>query len=721
MNRGELILASPQSRVNIKQLSKILRRRSRIILSVFFVVISVASILAIKAKPIYQSNMQILVAGEGVSSNQHTGANSEAADLNVDTEYTAQMKLMLSSMLIQKAVNLLRVEYPDITVEHIKGNSTSVPLTLTTVRGQTKANIQSPVFEISFQDDDPVKVQKVLQALQKVYQKYNIDQQKERLNKGLSFISDRLPKVKQQMNQAQKKLEQFRKKNNLLDPEVQGRILLQSLADIRKQLQITRAQLQDLQARSNNLQQELASSNQNTFLNSSLNQPDRHQALLNEIQKTEQALTQEQQRYTDDSPIIQKLQQQRQSQIVLLQKEVETQGDKATLKVDMLASDSIQGQVAAIDQKLTEDLIKLQTAVQGLRANEKSLGDTEQQIRSELSKYPSLIAQYNHLLPEVEINRKTLEQLVQAQQSLGLKIAQAGFNWQMLEEPQRGTYLGSNRSLFLLEGLLIGPVLGILAALLWEMSHDAINSPQDLHKLTNRPLLGTVPIPRLRPRKRLFSQLATGRQTDNSLDIYTFLPVHETLDMVYQNIQILTSLPLKSLMLTSSLSKEGTSTLALGLADSSARMHRRVLVIDANLRQPCLHKILGLSNDWGLSLLLVEDTNSSVREYIQPVHPSVDVLTAGPTPEDVVKLLSSQRMKELLEFFEQTYDLVLIDAPPILGTVDSRILASLCDGIVMVGRIGKVSANQLIQATDILSKLNLIGIIANVASSRLER
>ncbi len=72
-------------------------------------------------------------------------------------------------------------------------------------------------------------------------------------------------------------------------------------------------------------------------------------------------------------------------------------------------------------------------------------------------------------------------------------------------------------------------------------------------------------------------------------------------------------------------------------------------------------------------------------------------------------------MKELLELFEQTYDLVLIDAPPILSTVDARIVASFCNGIAIVGRMGQVTQTELTQVIEILSRLNLIGIIANEA------
>jgi capsular exopolysaccharide synthesis family protein len=547
------------------------------------------------------------------------------------------------------------------------------------------------------------------------------------------------------MVKAEKNLEQFRKKHHLLNPEVQGKILLESLADIKKQLRITRAQLKDLQARYDNLKQELPSSPENALISFRLSQSTRYQTLLNEVQKTDLALTQQRLRYTDDYPEVQKLIQQRRTQVALLQDEIKrwrfspvpsgrSLGDKAVQAISATLFQEKQlgteeplltgGQVAEVDLKLVEELIQVQTNVLGLRANEKSLANSEAQIRAELTKYPSFIAEYNRLLKEVETNRKTLEQLMAMQQSLGLMIAQGGFDLQVLEEPQRGTYLGSNKLFILLGGILLAPIFGVTTALMSEISNDAISSPEELQRLTNLRLLGTVPeISLLSTKKRLFrlplQRVLAGFSKEaisdeKQLNVYALLPSHETLDMAYQNIQISKpSVPYKSVMLTSALSGEGKSTLALGLAVSAARMHQRVLLIDANLRQPNLHKILGLTNDWGLSLLLVEETNSSVKEYIQPIHPSIDVLTAGPTPEDTVKLLSSARMKELLEFFEQTYDVVLIDTSSILGTVDARIMASLCNGIVMVGRMDGVTRNELIQATEILSNLNLIGIIAN--------
>ncbi|MFN6567897.1 exopolysaccharide transport family protein [Dendronalium sp. ChiSLP03b] len=725
LNQEQLVTNTSLNAFDIRQISTTLLRRRFLILGVSCLVMSVAGLMAVINRPSYQSSMQILVSsnlGEELrSSDIQRDVKNEFNDSNLQVvDYATQMRLMLSSKLIEKAVNLLRAYYPDITSEDIKGKNEEgkkVPLEVTQVGVRTGVNkVLSKVYEVSFNDDDPVKAKRVIQSLQKVYQDYNIEQQKERLNKGISFINARLPKIKKEVNQAEQNLENFRRKYNLLDPEVESKIILQSLTDTQKQLQSTRAQLQDVQARHNSLEQKMAVSSQKAAISSRLSQSSRYQSLLNEIQQTELSLAKERLRYTDESPTIEELERQRQSQQKLLRQEVERSlKEKAT--IDGTEASLTQEQMVEVNPQLAQELIQLQVTAQGLSANEKSLTESEQQLRTKLRKYPSLIAEYNRLLPAVENNRKILEQLLQTQQSLGLKIVQGGFDWQVLGEPDLETSTSDNRLFILLGGVVIGPILGIAVALTWGMFSYAICSVQELQKLTNLRLLGSVP--NLKPRwaKKRFPSLSLHEQQNlapSLVEADTWLPCHETLDMVYQNIQILKyPFTFKSLMLTSAVSGEGKTTLSLGLAASAAHMHRRVLLIDGNLRYPRLHKILELSNDWGLSLLLLDETNTRVQDYIQPIHPAIDILTAGPTPEDTVKLLSSQRMKELLELFEQIYDLVLIDAPPILDTVDGRILAAFCNGIIMVGRIGQISQNELTQATGILSQLNLLGIIAN--------
>ncbi|MGB6297952.1 MAG: polysaccharide biosynthesis tyrosine autokinase [Rivularia sp. (in: cyanobacteria)] len=730
LEHGQMVIASPQEAVNIRQLSTIIYRRRWLIFGVASIVMSVATLLSVVIKPMRESSMQMLVSSNLYQStknyNNQNSLNNDFTDSNIEVvDYTAQLQLMQSKKLIARAVEILHPRYPDITVKDIKGKKgEKAPLKVTQLQiGTGTRKAPSEVFEVSFKDKDPLKAKRVLEALQIVYQDFNKQQQKDRLSKGLAFVNERLPRIQQQVIEAETKLASFRKRNNIVDPQVQSTILLESIAAIKKQLDTTTAQLKDVQARYSNLEQKIAARPKNALASSRLSQSTRYQSLLDEIQKTELALAEERQRFTDNSPTVQKLVQQRQSQLALLQQEAgRSLGDKAA------ANNTAQplltkGQLAGVDLKLVEDLIKLQTEALGLQANQQSLMESERQLRFKLNQYPALIAEYNRLLPEVETSRKTLAQLMEVRQNLALKIAQGGFDWQILEEPELGTKTGSSRLLFLLIGAVTGSILGIAAALILELFNDTIYTAEELTKFTNLRLLGKIPKlpPPRRSKKLLGLPLSFKRKPKNPYSSFSealaHLPSHETLDMAYQNIQILKyPLHCQSLMVTSASSGEGKSTSTLGLAVSAARMHTRVLVIDANLRNPCLHSILELSNDWGLSLLLLEEINSKVSDYVQPVHPAIDVLTAGPVPDDTVKLLTSGRMKELLEIFTRSYDLVLIDASSILDTVDARIIASLCNGIIMVGRIGKIKQTELIQATEILHSLNLVGIIANEAT-----
>ena len=704
--------------VDIKKITPIILHYRWFILGVSSGVMSATSLLAITTKPTYQSYMQILVSYNSDELSPTNHREKTTKDLNKpqlsSIDYSSQIKLMLSDKLVQKAVNLLHGDYPQMTVEDIYSNSqidqvSSLPPTQLPADSEVNQH-SNQTFLLSFTDKDPLRTKRVLQALEKVYKDYNIYQKDQRINQGLVFVNKHLPQLQQDVLKAEKKLETFRKQNNLIDPVLQSQILLQSLADIQKQRQTTRAQLQDVQAQHNSLEQAIASSNQNkTNINDSF-QTRQNQSLISELTQTFEALKEARIVYTEKHPIIQKLVQKQQIIITLLQQE---EKNKA---ITINSKSKISEQRVP---KLENDLTKLKITALGLIAHDQDLVKSEQEIRSLLSNYPSLITEYNNLVANVETYRKRLQQLVQIQNSLGVKIAQEGFNWQILEEPALGIHIGNLRWLLIIGGVVIGPILGLAAALLWERCNHAIFYTQDLQNLTNVQLLGSVP--RLGTYRNSWQRQLQSMVRDKSKNVdisnqetIKNLPNHETLDIIYQNIQILNnSLNLKSLMLTSALPGEGKTTLALGLGASAARMHQRVLVIDANLRSPSLHKTLGLSNDWGLSLLLVDDINTSFRNYIQPIHPAIDILTAGPVPEDAVNLLSSERMQELMDLFTQNYDLVLIDAPSVLDTVDGRIMASLCNGIVMIGRIGKVTPNKLMEATEILSKLNLIGIIGN--------
>ena len=191
-------------------------------------------------------------------------------------------------------------------------------------------------------------------------------------------------------------------------------------------------------------------------------------------------------------------------------------------------------------------------------------------------------------------------------------------------------------------------------------------------------------------------------------------PAWESFDLIYKNIQLQSSgSTFSPLIITSALDGEGKSTIALGLAISAARLHQRVLLIDADFRQPMLHKQLNLPNEYGLSTLLETNAKVPIPSHIPALDLYIDILTSGPIPKDPVNLLSSPQMQRLMAGFEQTYDLVLLNAPPVLGMVDALLVASCCRGVVLVTRIDRVTKTALTETTAMLNKLNTIGVIAN--------
>ncbi len=697
------------------QVFAVLLRRRFWLLGVLCAVLSIALVRTLTEKPIYQSSMQLLVEPNYQGKKEESGAKSEYIDTNVEIDTATQLNLMRSAQLLQKALDLLRPEYPNTSIDEIKNS-----LVVTQVM---EDEVNTNIFQAVYTGNDPIKTEKVLEAIQKVYQNYNREQQKQRLIKGLGFIDAQLPIVRASVIKSEAALERFRKSQNLIEPEEQAKALSGTLSSIEQERRAIAAQYQDAQARYNSLQQQLARSPHGALVSSRLSQSSRYQALLNEIQKSELAIAQLRVRFTDTTPKVQELLEQRQQQLALLQQEVRrVLGGSAAQSNGTGESPLTVGQFSEVDLDLTTQLVEAQTNLVGLQARDQRLAQQEQLLRAQLDRFPRVLAEYNRLQPDILLKRNTLQQLEEARQELSLEIARGGFDWQVVEEPQPGEQIGPNVKQNLLLGLVAGLMLGGAAAFIREMVDDTVHTCDDLKQQVALPLLGTIPkLPPPNKTGGLIVKLPFGKPQvlkPWTIEVINWSPSWESLDLIYLNTQLLNSADqFKSLMVTSAVAGEGKSTLVLGLALSAARLHQRVLLIDGDLRRPNLHELLNIPNEHGLSTLLASDAPVPSRSSIQSSGAYIDILTAGSTSTDPANLLSSQRMKELMAAFEQTYDLILLDAPPVLGMVDAILTGSFCSGVVLVSRINQLKKSELTQATAMLSKLNVIGVVANDAKS----
>lgn len=700
------------------QLFAVLIRRFPWFLIVFLASVGAGYYVYKKTPPTYKSSMDLLVEqnyqgkaeGTGLEKNQFT-------DSNVKIDTATQLSLMRSSSLIQQAVEKLKPEYPEITVKDIKSS-----LSLKQLRSE-EDDVATKIFQVEYAAKNPQKTQRVLESIRSVYLDYNKEQQRRRLRDGLRVIREQKKKVTDDLNLAESQLLRFRNSQNLTDPQTQAQAYENALNNIQQERRTTHNQYKEAQARLDSLQKQLKRTPQKALVSSRLSQSSRYQSLLNEIQTTELAIAQANLRFTAEHPDVLKLKEQLTEQKQLLQQEVGralggSNVDASDVNTGELLS---QGQLSQTDLNLASTLVETQTNLFALAARDQSLAEKEKQLQQELTKFPRLLAEYNRLQPQLDRSRKRLQELLTAEQEVEQELDKGGFNWEVVEEPQEGDYLGPNLQQNLLLGGVVGLMLGGIAAFAREAGDDAVRTTAELEKQFAIPLLGTTPkLPAAKGKESVF-KLPFGKPevlAPWTIQVLQSPPRWESLDLIYKNIELLNSVSaFKSLMITSALPDEGKSALALGLAMSAARLHKKVLLIDANLRDPSVHKHLNLPNEQGLSTLLTSDVALPNQITLQSSGSSyIDILTAGPVPEDPANLLSSPRMEDLMSAFEENYDLVILDASAVLGLVDALLTASTCRGVVMVASIGGVTRSQLAQATAMLGKLNLLGVVANGVS-----
>lgn len=199
-------------------------------------------------------------------------------------------------------------------------------------------------------------------------------------------------------------------------------------------------------------------------------------------------------------------------------------------------------------------------------------------------------------------------------------------------------------------------------------------------------------------------------------------PVSEQFRTIRTNIHFMSvDKPLRRIAFTSSSVSEGKSTVTANMAITWAQDGKKVLLIDADLRRSTLHRTFELPNNRGLTTILTSGLSKIDLNQVIPNSgiKNLDVLTAGPIPPNPSELLNSKRMLNFLKAVEPMYDLVVIDAPPLLEVTDTQVLSDKLDGIVLVVRAGVTQKAGVARAVEMLkiSKARLLGYVLNDADS----
>jgi capsular exopolysaccharide synthesis family protein len=169
--------------------------------------------------------------------------------------------------------------------------------------------------------------------------------------------------------------------------------------------------------------------------------------------------------------------------------------------------------------------------------------------------------------------------------------------------------------------------------------------------------------------------------------------------------------PLRTILATSTSPDEGKSTTIANLAVTMAQSEQRVILVDCDLRRPSLHTLFGLSNDVGLTSMILQEGD---QIPVQPTEvPGLTVLTSGPLPPRPADILGSRRMEAVIAQLREHADFVLFDTPPVVAVTDAAVLATRVDGVLLVFRSGVTKRDRAREARRLLEKVNanIVGVV----------
>ncbi|MEA5581120.1 polysaccharide biosynthesis tyrosine autokinase [Nodularia harveyana UHCC-0300] len=674
-----------QEEWNYQEFLGLLQRRLVVIVGVATTLMTgIAINLILNPKPAeYESKFQMLIEPVNYS-NQVVDIVKEVNPLSSNQgnlDYESQIIVLKSPELIQNSIKKLQGVYPYINYNYLSNSLRIVRV------GQTK------ILEVRYRSQDPVESKAVLEQISQDYLEYSQEKRQTSLGQGLKYINRELPSIQNRVDQIQRELQIFQQKYNFISPESLAGQIAEESSDLTQKQQVMEQEL--AQARANNafLQSE-------DGIKTLLDSYPVYQELNNELRQLDIEIISASTLLQDENPNIITLKERRNQLLPLIQEES--------------------------DRYIRTKRAESASLLRSLEVNRQELQKNQQALEQQSKQLPNLIREYTEIQRRLQIATEGLSRFLSTRENLQIEFSQTEVAWQLIQAPEQPTNPVVSSSLMrdVIVGLAASIFLAIGAALIIDKLDNTYHNAWSLKERLQLPLLGTLPFSKDLQRGQLDTIQAEKSISEFSDSVnpegsnYYNYPTNfiESLRVLYTNIQLLNSdSEIQSITLTSAMAGDGKSTIAFHLAQIAAAMGKRVLLVDADMRRPSVHVLSNLNNLWGLSNLITSNLpfEKVVRQL--PEMNAVSIITAGPQPPDCAKLLSSEKMKGLMNNFHDTFDLVIYDAPPMVGLADASLIASQTDGLLMVARIDKTDRSVLerVVADLKIAPINILGVVAN--------
>ena len=619
----------------------------------------------------YQAQTRLLIdrySGEPVGFGETASMSSARRDIEfLATEY----QLIISRPVLEEVLRTMNLGgFPPFSISNDPAGVLSGLVSVVPVRG-------TKLVDIVVTSTNPTLAMRIANTVAETYVQLNLERRQQQATGGAEWLQEEVVKTEGQMKAAQEALQGFKEKHQMVSLEDQQNVIVQRLQELSSAATEAKTARLNGEAEWAEISRALSAGRPVDSL-PIVRQSPRILTLEPQIAAKETELSDRQKIYGEKHPAIAQLTE----ELTALRKQREAEVGKVVEDARLEYS-----AVQAKEQELQQALVEQERLALGLNRLKLDYENLNRQAQLSVDLYNSL----SKRLKELEV--------VQSMQSNNVRIVDGA---KLPDGP-----IAPHRVRIVLQGLLLGLVVGGGLAFLQDLMTTTIRMRRDLEELVNLPFLGhvvRVPLPRGRRGGALFFSRHPDGVAAESLRA-----VRTTLEF------LLPERTTQRVLITSSLPQEGKTTVSSNLAVSLQELGRRVVIIDADMRRPTLFRTFQVPIEPGLSTYL--QGQAALEEILQtPAHvQGVTVIASGATPPRPADLLASPKMGQLLEQLSASFQYILVDTPPVLAVADSTILSRVVDSAILIVRANRTTRENLSSTQRILtqSPLKFVATILN--------
>jgi len=695
----------PQRETTIRDYWLILRKQRWTIIAFASVVLILTTIATFKTTPIYDAVGRIAINRESADALPFKDSSSTpVADEDYTIAMETQVRILHSDNLAMKVIRKLGldsnpsftgVSKPQAPSGDLATTAPSIDareesMLINTFRGGLKvATVNNTrLIEIHYLAPNPRLAADIVNGIVSSYIDQNIQTKYESATQTSDWLQRQLLDLKSKVETSQEKLIRFQREKGIVGIDDKQNLTTSKLDELSKELTTTEADRIQKEA-----SYQLAATGNPELMARSPSE------MLGHLRERESTLKQ---------------------QYALLKTQFGAGYPKVLEIKNQL--DEVQGDIDAEVRRMATQIKNEYLAAQ--QRENMVLARMEAQKR-EANELNQNAIEFNILKRDVDANRQLYEGLLQKLKEASLEGALHSNNIRIVDNarvPLSPTSPDIPRNLAI--GLVLGLCGGVGLAFLLESLDNSVRTPEQAEMASGLPSLGVVPqflradTPRLQPAAKL--ALANGESTGHRAELIAQLRPNSEAAECYRSLRtsiLLSALdsPPKVLLITSPLPQEGKTTTSVNVAIVLAQRGSRVLLVDADLRRPGVHRAFGFDRKPGLSTVLTGTTTAESVMRTYPPVPNLSILSAGPQPPQPAELLDGNKMRSLIAQWRNDFDHVIIDTPPALSVTDPVILSVEADSIILVIRSGKTTKDALRRAGELLWQVNahVMGVVVN--------